>query len=234
MKILLTLNNCLTTNADVSNMGQLFLEKAKSIIKMSGILEKHNQQNIKPIEIWLLVNILYQDLFSSKTHSDSVSFSLEEYEFIFTHKYLIRIPFQGCLRAIFPLIAEIISRANESNEVYKLFNNKEKINNWMYTEKFNLIISKGTSLDIKIHYRHPVRTDLKSIDIEELELHLSLYELFQFSCHLYLKIFLKRLPPIVPEAQLYVVKLINLLQFLVNTQIRQALAFPFIVTGIQE
>ncbi|OWB72369.1 hypothetical protein B5S31_g2077 [[Candida] boidinii] len=226
------INSCLTTNADVSNMGQLFLEKAKSIIKMSGILEKHNQQNIKPIEIWLLVNILYQDLFSSKTHSDSVSFSLEEYEFIFTHKYLIRIPFQGCLRAIFPLIAEIISRANESNEVYKLFNNKEKINNWMYTEKFNLIISKGTSLDIKIHYRHPVRTDLKSIDIEELELHLSLYELFQFSCHLYLKIFLKRLPPIVPEAQLYVVKLINLLQFLVNTQIRQALAFPFIVTGM--
>ncbi|OUM53399.1 hypothetical protein BVG19_g2677 [[Candida] boidinii] len=226
------INSCLTTNADVSEMGELFLEKAKSIIKESGILDKHNLQNIKPIEIWLLVNILYQDLFSSKTHRDSISFSLEEYEFVFTHKYLIRIPFQGCLRAIFPLIAEIISRANESNEVYKLFNNKEKINNWMYTEKFNLIISKGTSLDIKIHYRHPVRTDLKSIDIEELELHLSLYELSQFSCHLYLKIFLKRLPPIVPEAQLYVVKLINLLQFLVNSQIRQALAFPFIVTGM--
>ncbi|OWB81390.1 hypothetical protein B5S33_g7 [[Candida] boidinii] len=226
------INSCLTTNADVSNMGELFLEKAKTIIKESGILDKHNLQNIKPIEIWLLVNIFYQDLFSSKTHRDSISFSLEEYEFVFTHKYLIRIPFQGCLRAIFPLIAEIISRANESNEVYKLFNNKEKINNWMYTEKFNLIISKGTSLDIKIHYRHPVRTDLKSIDIEELELHLSLYELSQFSCHLYLKIFLKRLPPIVPEAQLYVVKLINLLQFLVNSQIRQALAFPFIVTGM--
>jgi hypothetical protein len=213
-----------------SNIWYQFLEMSKDIISRFNLLDKI--EKIPDEARFLLSYFCRQDLHSSISYSNGTLLNSETYERILSSSHCDLYPPFDCLGPLLPYIAEVIELSKEAQSVYELLKDPKKISNWVYTEKFNTIIRKANKLDERIHLTHPSKNDLRTIKIEEFEIQLSLYELYQFSIQLNLRISVKKLPPVIPENQILLVKLFNLLRFLVHSSVRHSIYYALLISGV--
>ncbi|CAH2352418.1 transcriptional activator protein Uga3p [[Candida] railenensis] len=217
-------------SGDIKNW-KLLYEKAFQILKSMGlyddILDPIKVQAISPVERWLCINFLHHDILTSQVNvtgtavPSSVGLQFKGCDTL-----------EGCLKPCFSLLNEAINLRIEAKKSYKLLETPGKIQNHRTTQELNQLEAKISDLENKLIQTSPRPEDLLEIPKKYMELHLSLYELFQFSIQIYLRLAIRRYSPNVPEIQVFLYKNINLLIFLISSNVKSAMKFPFLIAGI--
>lgn len=182
---------------------------------------------IDPGELWMVKNLAYHNLVSSTANIEgtfllpAIVEQLKGMDCVY-----------GCLGPIFGLLSETINLSIEAKQKYKLLEDPGKINNFNTTAQMNDLHERALLLEARMVQSKPIPQVLSTIPQEELELHLSLYELFQFTSQMYLRLVVRRYPPCVPEVQVLLYKVLNLLILLNPMKIKSLMKFPVMIAGV--
>lgn len=147
-------------------------------------------------------------------------------------------PLQGCVRPMYVLIGEITNTFVKLKNMEKMLKENEhsltyeefiKLRNKSYTEMDN----KYKSLEKQIENTRPHKRSLCYLKSDkDLEIHLTLFEVFRLSASIYLKTTIKKIPPVSPEIQHLLVDLIPCINIIIGSSVQASLCFPLLVTGI--
>lgn len=145
---------------------------------------------------------------------------------------------QGCVRPIFVLIGEITNTFVDIKKIEKELLVSEKIlSHENFLKERNKIYlnmeNKYDNLKKLLQNTKPHTISLcylKSDD--DLELHLTLFEVYKLSASIYLKTLLKKVPPISLEIQHLVVDLLPCINIIIGSSVQASLCFPLLVAGI--
>lgn len=177
----------------------------------------------------LAENFAYFDVLASQSNENGTFYPIQEYQDVFTNiGNNIHDPLQGCARPIVVLIGKIITLLVEYNTLKTTFDLPE-------CDKIGLLHNIMTRADILEHEIRFCKPDLSALigDKTQLEAHLTFYELYQIAAQIYLKLVIKKLPPIVPEVEVLNFSLKQDLEILISSELLQKnLAFPMLVLGI--
>lgn len=180
----------------------------------------------------LAESFAYYDVLASQSNENGTFFSIGDYKDLFTKKIFSHNLYQGFLRPIIFLIGEIVSLLVEYNSLKASFDLPE-------CDKFEVvstIIERANGLDKDIQFTKLDGSYLKRIkseEEEEVEEHLTLFELYQLSAQIYVRQVIKKLPPIVPEIEVLFFALKQDLQMLVKAKrLKNILGFPMLIAGV--
>lgn len=180
----------------------------------------------------LAESFAYYDVLASQSNENGTFFSISDYKDLFTEKVFSYNLYQGFLMPIIFLIGEIVSLLVEYNSLKASFDLPE-------CDKFEVvstIIKRANGLDKDIQFTKPNGSYLKKIkseEEEEIEEHLTLFELYQLSAQIYVRQVIKKLPPIVPEIEVLFFALKQDLQILVKAKrLKNILGFPMLIAGV--
>lgn len=145
---------------------------------------------------------------------------------------------QGCVRPMFVLIGEITNTFVDIKNIEKeLLISEETLSHEEFLKLRNKIYldleNKYDNLKRLIENTKPHTISLcylKSDD--DLELHLTLFEVYRLSASIYLKTLLKKVPPISLEIQHLVVDLLPCINIIIGSSVQASLCFPLLVAGI--
>lgn len=215
---------------DVKNW-KIYFDMALAVMKDMGLYQdliSSVPTNILLEEKCLAIKFIHYDILSSMANERKTIFPssllMNQFQGVDT--------LQGCLKPILSLLAEAINLGVEARQKYKLLEDPGKINNWKTTSEMNRIVALAGELDAKMTVSKPRPEDLDLIPKKYLETHLSLYELFQFASQIYLRVAVRRYPPTIPEVQILLYKIINLLKFLIRSKIKSSIKYPFLIAGV--
>ncbi|GMM30306.1 Uga3 protein [Martiniozyma asiatica (nom. inval.)] len=181
----------------------------------------------------LAENFAYFDVLASQSNENGTFYPMEDYKDLFslnnTNKS-IHDPIQGCVRPIILLIGDIVSVLVEHNALAVSLDLPE-------CDRFEVMskmMHESETLDKKIKFSKPDLTCLQYLkSSEELEYHLTLFEVYQLATQIYLRQVIRKLPPVVPEIQILAYNLKEDLKFLVKyPPLKNSLAFPMLLLGI--
>lgn len=217
-------------SGDVKNWKLLYgkaFQTMKSMGLYDDILDPIKFHGISTVERWLCINFLHHDILTSQVNltgtavPSSVGLQFKGCDTL-----------EGCLKPCFLLLNEAINLRIAAKESYKLLESPGKIQNHRTTQELNQLEAKISDLENRLIQTNPRPDDLLEIPKKYMELHLSLYELYQFSIQIYLRLAIRRYSPNVPEIQVFLYKNINLLIFLISSNVKSAMKFPFLISGI--
>lgn len=177
----------------------------------------------------LAENFAYFDVLASQSNENGTFYPISDYHELFSKNSNAHDPLQGCLRPIILLIGEIVTLLVEYSSLQASFDLPE-------CDKYEVIsnmIQKSNDLDKQIQFTKPDLTCLQFLKTpQELENHLTLFEIFQISAQIYLRQVIKKLPPVVPEIEMLFFHLKHATTFLVKTPLRKNLGFPMLILGV--
>ncbi|QPG75181.1 hypothetical protein FOA43_002530 [Brettanomyces nanus] len=177
----------------------------------------------------LAENFAYFDVLASQSNENGTFFPIADYRELFSFSRNIHDPLQGCIRPVILLIGEIVSLLVESSAL----NVSLDLSECDKYEMASKMMERSSELDNEIKFARPDLTCLqypKSHD--ELEYHLTLFEVYQLSAQIYLREVIRKLPPIVPEMEVLGYNLREDLKILVQyKQLQKSLAFPMLLLG---
>lgn len=199
----------------------------------------------KPIE--------YQELL---LNDDNFSTSVESYTLKFTDADYGADPLQGCARPLYLVIGEIINCSVDlAKELERLdlleaqsveeFSTREDLNYIFMNfncislkqqryELHNKTESEFTRLDEKIIQSKPNDIALSYLENDsELELHLTLFETYQLTAQIYLRMLVLHRPPCSSDMQRLLHNLTNCVDILIGSKVQASLCFPLLVAGLQ-
>lgn len=181
----------------------------------------------------LAENFAYFDVLASQSNENGTFYPMSDYHELFSQNNTTKIvhdPLQGCIRPLILLIGEIVSMLVEFSSLQISLDLTE-------CDKFEIIsnlMKKSDSLDRSIKFSKPDLSSLQYVNSsEELESHLTLFEVYQLSSQIYLKQVIRKLPPVVPEIQVLAYNLKEDLKILIKSEtLKHSLAFPMLLLGI--
>lgn len=237
----------------------LFLEWSKSLIQKRGGISKVIEDFDSSNDIkWLLSNIQYHDVLSSETALRGCLF-LKYYDEVFEQQNLLDSvnygidPFQGAMQPMYLLIGNMMTESAKIKEEWGLL---EVESNVLLNEKMSVLAQSSKKLNVtasrkeklfdkveqisfkfaqKINNCRPNKNQFSLLLKEEniLELHLSLYKLFEYCATLYLNNNIKRIPPSSFEQSRLLCKALPVMGELVSTRMVTCMAFPILICGMQ-
>lgn len=181
----------------------------------------------------LAENFAYFDVLASQSNENGTFYPMSDYHDLFSQNNTTKIvhdPLQGCIRPVILLIGEIVSMLVEYSSLQLSLDLPE-------CDKFDVInkmMKKSDVLDKSIRFAKPDLSCLQYLDSsDELESHLTLFEVYQLSAQIYLRQVIRKLPPVVPEIQVLAYNLREDLKYLINSnKLKNSLAFPMLLLGI--
>ncbi|EMG46742.1 hypothetical protein SBY92_005348 [Candida maltosa Xu316] len=184
---------------------------------------------------WLVSDVQYHDVLSSQTFHKGTCLPMEEYNSVFKEAKILELgnygldPFQGCIQPIYLMLGEIISKSAE-------FRSKQVENADINTrlEVYNEMNEVYEKLKDDINNCVPNMEQMRHIahDKYELELHLTLFEVYSIICQISLNFLFKKLPPDSLDMQRLLLNCLNSLDILVDTKMKSALSFSLLICGI--
>lgn len=181
----------------------------------------------------LAENFAYFDVLASQSNENGTFCPMADYYELFNQNNTTKIvhdPLQGCIRPVILLIGEIVSLLVEHNSLQASLDLSE-------CDKFEIInkmMTKSDMLDESIKFSKPDLSCLQYLDSSsQLEIHLTLFEVYQIASQIYLRQVIRKLPPIVPEIQVLAYNLKKDLRLLLESlELKNSLAFPMLLLGI--
>lgn len=181
----------------------------------------------------LAENFAYFDVLASQSNENGTFYPMADYYELFNQNNTTKIvhdPLQGCIRPVILLIGEIVSLLVEHNSLQASLDLSE-------CDKFEIInkmMTKSDMLDESIKFSKPDLSCLQYLDSSsQLEIHLTLFEVYQIASQIYLRQVIRKLPPIVPEIQVLAYNLKKDLRLLLESlELKNSLAFPMLLLGI--
>lgn len=222
---------------DIRLWSEYFTECFQMINKMPGTIEYLLKKC--SIEGYLMgESFAYIDVLASQSNENGTFYPIQHYEDLFKTNDSQRDPFQGCIRPIIVILGQILTLLVQLNSLsdeqqqQKQQQNTE-IDDIVRNSKLQTILDKSNELELEIKNCKPDISSLNITDLKELEIHLTLFEVYQISSQLYIKQVIKKLPPIVPEIQVLYFSLQKDLFILQNYSFLQRnLAFPMLLLGL--
>lgn len=181
----------------------------------------------------LAENFAYFDVLASQSNENGTFYPISDYHDLFSQNNSTKIvhdPLQGCIRPVILLIGEIVSMLVEYSSLQISLDLPE-------CDKFEVIskmMKKSEELDKSIRFAKPDLSCLQYLNSpDELESHLTLFEVYQLASQIYLRQVIRKLPPVVPEIQVLAFNLREDLKFLIKSnKLKNSLAFPMLLLGI--
>lgn len=181
----------------------------------------------------LAENFAYFDVLASQSNENGTFYPMADYYELFNQNNTTKIvhdPLQGCIRPVILLIGEIVSLLVEHNSLQASLDLSE-------CDKFEIInkmMTKSDMLDESIKFSKPDLSCLQYLNSSsQLEIHLTLFEVYQIASQIYLRQVIRKLPPIVPEIQVLAYNLKKDLRLLLESlELKNSLAFPMLLLGI--
>lgn len=181
----------------------------------------------------LAENFAYFDVLASQSNENGTFYPISDYHDLFSQNNTTKIvhdPLQGCIRPVILLIGEIVSMLVEYSSLQISLDLPE-------CDKFEVInkmMKNSEILDKSIRFAKPDLSCLQYLNSsDELESHLTLFEVYQLSAQIYLRQVIRKLPPVVPEIQVLAYNLREDLKFLIKSnKLKNSLAFPMLLLGI--
>lgn len=223
---------------DVSQWHQIFhrtIDLVKKQGGLSSIIEMFDCSNeIK----WLLSDIQYHDILSLNTFHKGTLLPMEEYNSVFKEAKILELgnygldPFQGCIQPIYLVLGEITSQAVELRHWQTQIEYKGDMT--LRLEFYHKADKCYRDMSCKISDCIPNMEQMKLIkdDRYELELHLTLFEIYLLTCQLCLNYLIKKLPANTLDMQLLLLNCLALIDILIGTKMKSALSFLLLVCGI--
>ncbi len=241
---------------DVYNWHQFF-HKATELIKKNEGLEQICRQFDYSNDIkFLISDVFFHDILSSNAFSGNSQFPISEYYSIFHHNKILEFgnygldPLQGCLQPVYLILAEMNSVASDlhkrklelDRELRILALNSSHLMNYDDTshlrqlriEYYEDANHQFTILQEKLHNCKPNLAQIELImdDKKELELHLTLFEVYLYTCQLCINTKIKGMAPSAIEQQVLLLNCLNGIDILVPTKFVSALALLLLICGI--
>lgn len=179
--------------------------------------------------ILLAENFAYFDILASQSNENGTFYPISDYDDVFSNVSNAHDPAQGCIRPLTLIIGEIVTLLVE----YSTLQVSLDLTDCSKYELMANVIDKAEKLDKKILFTKPDLSCLKHLNTpEELEGHLTLFDVYQISAQIYLRQVIKKLPSVVPEIEMLFFHLKEGVAFLVKTKFRKSLGFPMLVTAL--
>lgn len=216
---------------DTINWSGYFLQSFHLLNKMPGNF-KYLLNECGSLEGSVLAqSFAYFDVLASQSNEYGTYYDIEDYSQVFqlnSNKTILD-PLQGCIRPLILNIGKIINLLVD----FDTYNSNKLLNKMDKFNSLKKVLKDCESLESEIKQAKPDLTCLDSKNTTDLEFHLTLFELFQISSRLYLKMSIKKLPSNVPEIQiLYFTLKQDLIIMIENPLFRKSLAFPMLFLGL--
>lgn len=181
----------------------------------------------------LAENFAYFDVLASQSNENGTFYPISDYHDLFSQNNTTKIvhdPLQGCIRPLILLIGEVVSILVEFSSLQVSLDLPD-------CDKYEVIskmMKKSDELDKTIRFCKPDLSHLQYLEnSDELESHLTLFEVYQLAAQIYLRQVLRKLPPVVPEVQVLGYNLKEDLKMLIaSPKLKHSLAFPMLLLGI--
>ena len=240
-------------SGDVSNWYYLFNECTNLLKRRGGIVKFCRENQFSNDSKWLISNFQFHDVLSSATLKRGTSCDIEEYNRLFNNCFDMGSygvdPYQGCIQPIFLLLGTIMNTNVELKE------ERDKINHEMVEAS-----KKGLNLDnlahrqltlrrirqchevearynkllLDIHYCTPNQSQISHIshDKSEVDLHLTLFELYRLTCQIYLLLYIKQTQPLSSEVQLHFMNSLAYIESLMSSKLVPSLPMLLLICGM--
>lgn len=140
-------------------------------------------------------------------------------------------PLQGCVRPIYILIGEIINASVKLKNCEKVCNSNELqgLKDKVYSQRG----AKYKQLKMQLENTKPQIKSLCFLKCDkDLELHLTLFEVYKISTSIYLESLIKNVPPFSPKIQNLLLKLLPCIDIVIDSTVQTSLGFPLLIAGI--
>ncbi|ODV96392.1 hypothetical protein PACTADRAFT_57369 [Pachysolen tannophilus NRRL Y-2460] len=211
----------------------IILQKYGDLTKL--LLEFDNCNEVR----WLVSNFLYHDVLTNVGVKKGTFFSHSEYQLALKNNDSAGImdtdygsdPLQGCVKPLYMIIGEIVNASvdlkEEDLQLTKLEKQVQRLN---HSQKIQAVF---TSLESKILNSKPNAVALLYLKTDqELELNLTLFELYQLTARLYLHMLILKTPANNPQVQQIVFNLNTSLDILIGSKLQTTLCLPFLIGGL--
>lgn len=217
---------------DVCNWGG-FLQQCSALIKEFGGLKKVCEafghcNDIK----WLLSDFQFHDLLSLNALMKGTQFKIEEYEEVLPEDSNYGIdPLQGTIGPIYNLLGEIGNARVELRHAWAKIDISNIQQRLDYYENVGVLYQNFRT---KIDQCKPLESHILilELDAEEMDLQMSLFDLYNGICCIQLESLIYQIPPWSNVVQRYLMKCLQLIDKLLNTRVRVALSMLLLVCGM--
>lgn len=240
-------------SGDVSNWYYHF-NKCTELLKSYGGLAKFCRDFDYSNDVkWLIANFLFHDIMSSVTLSHGTSCSMNDYNSLFKNNRLLDIgdygldPYQGCIQPIYLILGEIMNAYVELKEIRKTLKKRtteiavqdpdlielkeltsERMKHYQYVDKrYNELLDRVTQA-----CPNQIQMSLIINNKEELNLHLTLFELYRQTCRMYLLLYIKQTQPSSSEVQILLLVSLSFIESLIESRMTASLPMLLLICGI--
>ncbi|VEU23330.1 DEKNAAC104582 [Brettanomyces naardenensis] len=194
---------------------------------------------------YIISNIFYHDVMGSRPLDFGTVFRMEDYTDIFRDgawKEVGLDPFQGLSQGLYLLLGEIVNRRKQLKGMLfslQVMYDSDTLGQGPGALQFayrNAVNASFEEFDKRIDEAMPPRVLTASMEEEGmtdlLELHLTLFELLQYSLKIFIRINLKELPFTDTDIQSIKATADKLFEMLVGTRLQSLLCLPLLVIGL--
>lgn len=201
---------------------------------------------------WLIASFQFHDIMSSVTLSSGTSCSMKNYNNLFKNYNLLDIgdygvdPYQGCIQPIYLILGEIMNSYVELKEERKNLkasilhlsledSSSSEIDGLMQQriEHYKFVSTRYAELLNNVLLARPNEKQIALImSKEELDLHLTLFELYRLTCQMYLLLYIKQTQPSSSEVQMLLLTSFAYISILVESPMTASLSMLLLICGI--
>lgn len=240
-------------SGDVSNWYYLFNECTNLLKRRGGIVKFCQENHFSNDSKWLISNFQFHDVLSSATLKRGTSCDIEEYSRLFNNCFDMGSygvdPYQGCIQPIFLLLGSIMNTNVELKEERDKINqemleaNKKGLNldNSAHRQltlrrirQCHEVEARYNKLLLDIHYCTPNQSQISHISHDkcEVDLHLTLFELYRLTCQIYLLLYIKQTQPLSSEVQLHFMNSLAYIESLMSSKLVPSLPMLLLICGM--
>ncbi|EGV64980.1 hypothetical protein CANTEDRAFT_103427 [Yamadazyma tenuis ATCC 10573] len=228
---------------------RVYFDKTCRLINEYGGLQKLCEDFSYSHEIRFMVsNLQYNDIMSSRTLAEGTSFPVEEYEMVFNHPNFKKFELsygidtlQGCHQSVLLLLGDIMNHKVILTRELILVESIDKSSEQSLVEYqrakrdyYQLVESFASKLSAKLETTNPNQEVLKSIenDPSEYEVYSKTYDLYKLCCELYLHLYIKQIIPSNYQIQQIVLECFDLVDILITSKMNLILCLPLLICGV--
>ncbi|CCE88695.1 Piso0_001472 [Millerozyma farinosa CBS 7064] len=242
------------SSGDVSQWYDLF-QQCTDLLKRYGGLAKFCKDFFFSNDVkWLVSYFQHHDIMSSVALLNGTSCSMDKYNTLFKEYRLLETgnygldPVQGCAQPVFLILGEIMNakvqfkmaRDNLADEIQAVIsrNSSSFDKRDVLRRQLNLheeIDRRTTELVKQLNEVAPSKSQISILaesPEEDLESHLTLFELYRQVSHIYLALYIKRVQPCSSEIQLLLMKSLDAIDELIDTRLVTSLHMSLLICGV--
>lgn len=226
-------------SGDVEHWYTSFYQCYRMIVEFGGLRKICQEFNHTNDIKWLVSDFQFHDLMSSTSFMGGTVFPIEEYKNVLREDSSYGLdPLQGSLQPIYMILGEITNYSviirNKLDCLKKNEYSYDSLQlNDLRTELYQEIEIRHNQFNILIDTCCPYNSNVNLLinNPQELELQMTLFELYSYVCKIHLNMYLKMLPPSSIEQQLLLMKCLRCIDCLIDSRLVVALSMLLLICG---